>query len=325
MPWKQHDIVLQCQGVHKTFGTQRVLGDVNLGIARGQFVSLVGGSGSGKSTLLNMIVGTHTPTLGSVLAYREGSLQEVVGHGPDRGMVYQNYALLPHLTAIHNVALGPMFSQSTIPGRTFGQMFGSWREKRKQQLTEAEKLLVRLGLGDVMNKFPAKLSGGERQRVAIARSLIMKPGILLLDEPFSGLDEGILIEVRNILRALYQENVEACKRGEAPPLTVIVVTHSLQDAVRVSDRVIGISRHWNHEAEDLKEHPGSSIVYDDLAPVYSADDILDAGRIMHQAKEIYRVVLEGRNLSRTQHCRFWDRVAAGEGHGVMQFKNGDNK
>src|SRR3989338_10173987 len=182
-------IALNCQAVHKKFGNLRVLSNIDLKIARGQFVGLVGGSGCGKSTLLNLIVGTHEPSRGMVLVSVNGGFIQVRGHGPDRGMVYQEYPLFPHLTALKNVILGPMLRETTILTRLYGTVTRSWPALRKIHIQKAESLLARLGLSEHSHKYPRQLSGGQCQRVAIARALIMKPQILLLDEPFGALDE----------------------------------------------------------------------------------------------------------------------------------------
>lgn len=311
------DITLHSDHVHMTFAGKRVLGDVDLKIARGQFVSVVGKSGCGKSTLLNMIHGTFRPTQGKLLTISDGVGYEIDGHSRERGMVFQNYSIPPHLTAIENVALGPMLSETSIPGRMLGRVTRSWPRLRREHLQKAEEWLVRFGLQDALHTYPNKLSGGMRQRVAIARELIMEPEILLLDEPFGALDEEIRTSAQEILLSLYEENIKAIARGEKPPYTVIFVTHSLQEAVLVGDRVIGISRNWDWESEGFDKHPGACVVYDEVAPIYSKENPANSHDIELQTKEIREVVLKGTNVSRQTHCTFWNEVHSGRGRGVM--------
>jgi NitT/TauT family transport system ATP-binding protein len=311
------DITLHCDNVHKAFEEQRVLGDITLKIARGQFVSIIGGSGCGKSTLLNMIHGTFKPTQGRILINKDGVETEIDGHSRERGMVFQHYSIPPHLTAIKNVALGPMLSETSIPGRMLGRVTRSWPRLSREHLQKAEEWLVRFGLKDALHKYPHKLSGGMKQRVAIARELIMEPEILLLDEPFGALDEEKRTDAQEILLSLYEENMQAITRGEKPPYTIIFVTHSLQEAVLVGDRVIGISRNWDWQSEGFDRHPGASVVYDKVAPIYSKDTPIDSHQIELQAKELRGVVLKGSNISRQTYCTFWDEVHNGRGRGVM--------
>ncbi len=305
-------IALHCQGVHKRFGDLQVLTDINLKIAKGQFVGIVGGSGCGKSTLLNLIVGTHEPSKGTVLVSSNGTFHEVRGHGPDRGMVYQEYPLFPHLTALKNVVLGPMLRETTILTRLYGTITRSWPALRKIHIQKAESLLARLGLSEHGHKFPRQLSGGQRQRVAIARALLMKPQILLLDEPFGALDEETRHGARELMLDLYQENMTAVANGQSPPHTVLMVTHSLPEAVQVGDRVVGLSRHWRGRGDS-----GATIVYDKIAPVYQPKDTKSFGAIGKQAEEIYEIVLNGRDIDPAEHCTFWSDVKARKAEGVL--------
>jgi len=311
------DITLHCDHIHKAFGEQRVLGDITLKIARGQFISIIGGSGCGKSTLLNMIHGTFKPTQGRLLTISDEVETEIDGHSRERGMVFQNYSIPPHLTAIENVALGPMLSETSIPGRMLGRVTRSWPRLRREHLQKAEEWLVRFGLKDALHKYPHKLSGGMKQRVAIARELIMEPEILLLDEPFGALDEAIRKDAQDILLSLYEDNMKARARGKKPPYTIIFVTHSLTEAVLVGDRVIGIGRNWDWKSEGFDQHPGASVIYDKVAPIYSVKDVADAGTLLKHSREISEMVFHGQNNNRQTHCTFWNEVHSGRGRGVM--------
>ena len=189
---------------------------VDLTVARGEFVALVGPSGSGKSTLLNLIGGLDRPTEGEIwLNSVELTAQDERGLTAHRrhrvGFVFQSFNLMPRLTALENVALPLMFSG--VPER--------------QRLARAQLLLGQVGLGDRLNHRPTQLSGGEQQRVAIARALVGEPVLLLADEPTGNLDTATGGEIMALLRAL---NVE---RG----LTLLVVTHDPEVAA-FADRIV---------------------------------------------------------------------------------------
>ncbi len=230
------EFVLECKGVGHWFGSHHVLHDVTFQVIRGEIVGLVGPSGCGKSTLLRAVVGTHPPERGDVLVYARGASTgtPVRGPGRDRGIVYQRYSLFPFLTAQENVAFGLMLDQTTIPFRLFKR--SKWRELKKSHMEEAGELLRKLGLEKAIGLYPKQMSGGMCQRVAIAQALIMKPEILLLDEPFGALDEATREELQRMLLTLYLENRAAKQKGEKPPYTILIVTHELNEALYVGDR-----------------------------------------------------------------------------------------
>ena len=192
------------------------------------------------------------------------------GPGRDRGIVYQHYSLFPFLTALENVALGLKLDETSIGFRTF--RWGAWRKLRKKHLKHAADFLDRVKLGDAIHQYPHEMSGGMRQRVAIAQALVMKPEIILLDEPFGALDEATREELQKALLLLYAENQEAKKAGKAPPYTLIIVTHELNEAIYVGDRLIGLSQYWDWKTEGHTEFPGASIVYDQTSPVFEPHD-----------------------------------------------------
>ncbi|MDQ7859679.1 MAG: ABC transporter ATP-binding protein [Armatimonadota bacterium] len=189
------------------------LQDINLTIGANEFVSVVGRSGCGKTTLLNLIAGLLRPTEGEVCI--DG--RRVEGPGPDRGMVFQHSALFPWLTAIENVEFGP-------------RNLGVPRDRRRALARELIDLVRLRGFED---KYPRELSGGMKQRVAIARALATDPEILLMDEPFGALDE--------LTRAEMQE--ELLRIWGARRKTVVFVTHSIMEAIYLSDRVVVLSPH----------------------------------------------------------------------------------
>jgi len=187
-----------------------VLSDINLSIAEGEFVAIVGFSGSGKTTLISAIAGLALPDSGEILI--DG--KSVTGAGPDRGVVFQNYSLLPWLTVYGNVALAV---DVVLKGK-------SRHERRKQTLRYIEMV----GLSHAVDRRPAELSGGMRQRVSVARALAMNPRILLLDEPLSALDA--------LTRARLQDEIEALWRLQRK--TVILVTNDVDEALLLADRII---------------------------------------------------------------------------------------
>ena len=189
------------------------LKDVSLEIQSNEFVSIVGRSGCGKTTLLNMIAGLLQPTEGEIRI--DGRI--ILEPGSDRGMVFQHSALFPWLTAIDNIQFGPR--NRGVPS--------------KETVKQAQELIELVRLKGFENKYPRELSGGMQQRVAIARALANDPDILLMDEPFGALDE--------LTRAEMQ--AELLRIWEARKKTVIFVTHSILEAIYLSDRVIVLSPH----------------------------------------------------------------------------------
>lgn len=192
------------------------LQDVDLAIARGEFVALVGPSGSGKSTVLNLIGGLDRPTSGEVwINGTELSSSDERTRTRHRrqhvGFVFQSFNLLPRLTAEENVALPLMFSG--VP--------------EKERLAQAQALLKRVGLGPRLAHRPTQLSGGEQQRVAIARALVGQPALLLADEPTGNLDTAIGAEIMRLLKELNRER----------SLTLLVVTHDAEVAA-FADRIV---------------------------------------------------------------------------------------
>jgi ABC-type polar amino acid transport system ATPase subunit len=206
---------LQIRGLGKRFGANEVLRDIDLDVAAGERLVVIGPSGSGKSTLLRCVNALETPSAGSVsvdgqpVDYRRG--RGLAQMRARVGMVFQRFNLFPHKTALENVLLGPQ----VVGGRPAAQARALARE-----------LLVRVGLADKCDAYPATLSGGQ-QRVAIARALAMQPALMLFDEPTSALDPELVGEVLAVMRDLAQAG-----------LTMLVVTHEMDFAREVADRVL---------------------------------------------------------------------------------------
>ncbi len=215
--------IVELVDVEKTFaaGTPKAftaLKDVSFRVddepGAGEFIALIGPSGCGKSTILNLIQGfddVYPPTAGEVRVRG----RRVVGPGRDRGMIFQQYSSFPNRTVLRNVTFGLELNRGEL-GLT-----------RAQMDAEAMKWIARVGLEGHEHKYPHQLSGGQQQRVAIARTLVLKPQIILMDEPFSALDEPTRYEMQKLITGLWYE-IEA---------TVFIVTHSIAEAVYLGDRV----------------------------------------------------------------------------------------
>lgn len=207
--------IVQIENVGQVFQTKNgpfvALRDIDLDILEGQFISLIGHSGCGKSTLLNLIAGLTKPTSGVLLC----DSREIAGPGPERAVVFQNHSLLPWLTCFDNVYLGVE--------RVFGAT-----EKKAQLKDRTHAAMALVGLTHAEVKFPHEISGGMKQRVGIARALAMEPKILLMDEPFGALDA--------LTRANLQD--ELMKIMAATGATTVMVTHDVDEAVLLSDRVV---------------------------------------------------------------------------------------
>ncbi|MFS2161566.1 ABC transporter ATP-binding protein [Pseudomonas sp. Pseusp122] len=209
---------ISVNNVWQQYDDQVVLEGLNLSVAEGEFCTLVGASGCGKSTFLRLLLGQEVPSRGSILLDGQALASE-----PDasRGVVFQRYSVFPHLSVLDNVALGLELPRSALLGRLFGR---AKREAREQ----ASLLLHKVGLGHALDKYPTQLSGGMQQRLAIAQALIMKPRVLLLDEPFGALDPGIRKDMHALLLDLWRET----------RLTVFMVTHDLSEGFNLGTRLM---------------------------------------------------------------------------------------
>ena len=209
--------ILEIEGLCKAYGQgaarSEVLHDVNLSIEAGEFVAIVGFSGSGKTTLISSIAGLLAPDAGEIRLKGE----RVTTAGPDRGVVFQSYSLMPWLTVQGNVALA------------VAAVFSHWTKPRRR--AHVERYIELVGLSHAATRRPAQLSGGMRQRVAVARALATNPEILLLDEPLSALDA--------LTRGRLQDEIEALWRNERK--TVVMVTNDVDEALLLADRIIPLT------------------------------------------------------------------------------------
>ena len=209
------DKFIELQGISQSFKTAKglflALENIDLRIAKGDFVALIGHSGCGKSTLLNLIAGLTTPSNGVLLCAN----REIQGPAPERAVVFQNHSLLPWLTCYENVHLAVE--------RVFSQ-----KESKAQLKERSDAALALVGLGHARDKRPGEISGGMKQRVGIARALSMEPQVLLMDEPFGALDA--------LTRAkLQDELLDIVARTRS---TVVMVTHDVDEAVLLSDKIV---------------------------------------------------------------------------------------
>ncbi len=235
--------------------------DVNLDIADGEFVCLVGHSGCGKSTLLSLLAGLSMPTTGQILI--DG--KPVVGPGPDRSIVFQSYSLFPWQTALKNVVFS--IRQTS---RNF---------TKEQARVRAIELLAQVGIEDAANRYPFQLSGGMRQRVAIARALAIDAPTMLLDEPFGALDPLIRGKLQELLLRLWREGEGCCK-------TAVFVTHDIDEALILADRIVFMEPRHIIRTFELPEDRDRS-----------AEAIVEDGRlrdIKHEVMELFDATATGK-------------------------------
>lgn len=204
---------LELINVSKSFGALTVLKDVNLSLDQGEFIAIVGFSGAGKTTLLNLIAGLMRPDSGTV---KLNDL-EITAPGPDRGVVFQNYSLLPWLTVFENIFLA------------VDQVNPNWSRLKKQH--HVEDFIAMVNLAPARDKRPCELSGGMRQRVSLARALAIEPQILLLDEPLSALDALTRSTLQDELSRIRQETRK----------TVVLITNDPDEGIYLADRIIPLT------------------------------------------------------------------------------------
>jgi nitrate/nitrite transport system ATP-binding protein len=205
--------ILELDSVYKSFGNTHVLEDVSLSVASGECVAIVGFSGAGKSTLMSLLSGLVLPDRGKVTF--KG--QPLSGPGPERGVVFQNYSLLPWLTAFENIHLA------------VEQVFPTWSSN--EQIQQTERYVAMVGLTHARDRRPSELSGGMRQRVSLARALAADPEVLLMDEPLSALDA--------LTRATLQDELE--RIGRTAGKTIVLVTNDVDEAILLADRIVPLS------------------------------------------------------------------------------------
>lgn len=241
---------LDLVNIKKAFGEAKVLEGINLSIEKGQFVSLLGASGSGKSTCLGIVAGFLGPDSGSVVI--NGT--DVTSFEPRKrniGMVFQDYALFPHMTVAENVGFGLKMRHCS----------------KKERLQRVKRVLDKVGLNEYINRLPKELSGGQQQRVALARALVLEPELLLLDEPLSNLDAKLRDRMRGELRRIQEEFA----------VTTLFVTHDQAEAMALSDMIAIIDK--GHivqfgSPKDIYVNPQSAFVADFIGRINFIDAVI---------------------------------------------------
>ncbi len=272
---------LHIENVYKRYGERTVLDNIDLSVAKGELCTVVGPSGCGKSTLLRIIIGQEQTSAGVVLI--DGAPVELPN--ANRGIVYQKYSLYPHLTALDNVLLGKMLE---YPIYRRGAAIKAHRD-------EAMTLLERARIAEHAHKYPHELSGGMQQRVAIAQTLIKRPRIILMDEPFGALDAGVREDMQVLLLDLWEEY----------GMTVFFVTHDLEEAVYLGTRVLVLSQYYTDDrGPDAGATRGAKIVADHELPRRALPTIAKG---MPEFREIVaQVRREGFDPEYLRHAREFD-------------------
>ena len=262
----QEPPIVEFRNVSVRFGSFTALHEVSFTIEdlpnRGEFISIIGPSGCGKSTVLNLIAGFLRPTEGEILV----GGQPVPGPGRDRGMIFQQYSSFPHLTVLQNVLFG-----LEINKREIGL-------DHKARVSRARELIDQVGLTGHEDKYPHQLSGGQQQRVAIARTLATEPRILLMDEPFSALDEPTRLEMQELLVGLWHR---------IQP-TIFCVTHSVTEAVYLAERLWIFTQAPGQIAYDIRDAIPPSV---GISPLI-AQERSDFKKATLVVTEAFRAVLE---------------------------------
>lgn len=231
--------MIEARRLSKAYANNTVLTDINTTIGEGEFVTLVGSSGCGKSTFLKMLLGVETPTSGELLMDGQPMLTEP---GPDRGIVFQQYSVFPHLTVLGNVMATKGLQANSFTGYLYGQA-------KKKARKEALEMLTKVGLSESLDRYPHELSGGMKQRLAIAQTLLANPRVLLLDEPFAALDPGIRSDMHSLVLELWEQH----------ELTVVMVTHSLQEGFYLGTRLLVFDK---TDLQKTTAGNGATITYD---------------------------------------------------------------
>ncbi|RKX75091.1 MAG: ABC transporter ATP-binding protein [Spirochaetes bacterium] len=229
---------LYIEKVIKTFGVFNAVDGISLEIEEGEFFTLLGPSGCGKTTLLRMIAGFNSVDSG-VIRYKEKVLNNIPAHRRNIGMVFQNYAIFPHMSVFNNVAYG--LKARKIP-----------KDEIEKRVTEVLDLVQ---MGEYKDRQPSKLSGGQQQRIALARAIVINPDILLMDEPLSNLDAKLRISMREVIKKI-QINLN---------ITTVYVTHDQEEALAISDRIAvmnGGKIQQIGSPKEIYQNPGNTFVAD---------------------------------------------------------------
>ena len=252
---------LSFRGVSVEYGSQIILERIDLEVAAGTFLSVVGPSGAGKTTFLRLILGQERPTHGAL--FIDGAPLPAEP-GPDRGVVFQRYSVFPNLTVLRNVLLAYEFAGSRFLGRLFGA-------RRRQAIAASEGLLDEVGLSAHRDKYPGALSGGMQQRLALAQAIARRPKVLLLDEPFGALDPGTRSQMHALVLQLWRD----CG------MTVVMVTHDIREAFLLGTRLITLDK-LRYDPQAPGRY-GATITYDiALKRKLALDPVEERARISYE-------------------------------------------
>jgi putative spermidine/putrescine transport system ATP-binding protein len=291
-------VSLTLSHVSAQYGATKVLDDLSLHVAEGELVSLLGASGCGKTTTLRLVAGFLTPTTGTI-RLGETDLTRLPAHARNIGLVFQTYALFPHLTVRDNVAFG--LKQRRIAAA--------------ERLRRANAMIERVGLEGLADRYPANLSGGQRQRVALARALVIEPGLLMFDEPLSNLDAKLRLDMRVEIRRLQRAN----------GTTALYVTHDQEEAFSISDRVAIMN------AGRIMQLDTPEVLYSRPANAFVANFVgfsnLIPMRAVAEAGDAVRVKMQGGATLDLPRSRFTvparDLVFAARPEGLIVARTGD--
>ncbi len=283
---------------HTRNGVVRAVDGVSFQLEKGETLGIVGESGSGKSVTCMSMLGLIPQPPGRIekgTAHFDGTdllncsqkeLQTI--RGRRIAMIFQDpmTSLNPYLR-IEDQLIEPLL----IHG------LANKASAKKQALA----MLDAVGIQDAASRirgYPHEFSGGMRQRCALSRALLHEPKLLLMDEPFGALDEATREELQEMLLQFYEENKEAMAEGKKPPYTLIIVTHELNEAIRVGDRLVGLSQYWDWKADGHDRSPGATVVYDKPAPVFRPDERPDYELFADIRRDIRQVVYNPEVLQR---------------------------
>ena len=257
-------VSLTLENVSAHYGSTQVLEDLSLHVGEGELISLLGSSGCGKTTTLRLVAGFLQPTSGTI-RLGDRDLTRLPAHARNIGLVFQTYALFPHLTVRENVAFG-------LKQRGMG---------RRERDARADDMIARVGLEALADRHPANLSGGQRQRVALARALVIEPPLLMFDEPLSNLDAKLRVDMRVEIRRLQQAN----------GTTAVYVTHDQEEAFSISDRVAIMN------AGRIMQLDTPEVLYSRPANAFVADFVgfenMLKMRVVAEAGDAVRAEMEG--------------------------------
>lgn len=281
----KNENILKITNLNKSYDGNLILDNINLKVDKGAFVTVVGPSGCGKSTLLKMILGEETATSGEIFIDN----MPVSFADKDRGIVYQKYSLFPNKTVLENILIG----------KKLGSNKNNWKVNKKIIIDEAIHFLDKAKLSNALNKYPHELSGGMQQRVAVMQALIMRPKILLMDEPFGALDPGTREDIQLFL----------LEQQQSHNMTVFFVTHDLEEAVFLGTRLLVVSQYYSDDRGfDYKDkRHGAKIVADyHIRHIEDLKTTKEEKETEKFAKLIAQVRSEGFDKNNLQHVNMFN-------------------